>query len=328
MMFSMIRKRFTYANVALTLALVFAMTGGAYAAKKYLITSTKQIKPSVLVQLKGKNGKNGTNGTNGTNGAQGPAGEKGAAGTNGTIGKDGVSVASSTEPKGANCKEGGSKFVAANGTTYACNGSPWTAGGTLPVGASETGQWAWFTKDYKQAQNTWVPISFEVPLKAGPTPQFIPPGVSAATGKGNLTIHSNTVTNLTTTSGEFIKGSAISGTGIPGGTTIKEVLSSTELELSEEATATGTGVELTAPGPPAGCTGNFKKPGAESSNLCVFVGTTSPKFSTILAEVKMEGFHNAQGEGEAGETGTVMQFSTSTSEEGRAFASGTWVVTG
>ncbi len=46
-MFSMIRKRLTYANVAMTLALVFAMTGGAYAAKKYMITSKKQIKPSV-----------------------------------------------------------------------------------------------------------------------------------------------------------------------------------------------------------------------------------------------------------------------------------------
>ena len=47
-MFSRIRKRLTYANVAMTMALVFAMSGGAYAAKKYVITSTKQIKPSVL----------------------------------------------------------------------------------------------------------------------------------------------------------------------------------------------------------------------------------------------------------------------------------------
>jgi hypothetical protein len=31
----------SYANVAATMALVFAMTGGAYAAKKYVITSTK-----------------------------------------------------------------------------------------------------------------------------------------------------------------------------------------------------------------------------------------------------------------------------------------------
>jgi hypothetical protein len=52
-MFSTIRKRITYANVALTLTLVFAMSGGAYAAGKYLITSTKQISPKVLASLKG-----------------------------------------------------------------------------------------------------------------------------------------------------------------------------------------------------------------------------------------------------------------------------------
>ena len=64
-MLSAIRKRLTYANVAMTLALVFAMTGGAYAANKYLITSTKQISPKVLKSLKGATG---------TNGAAGPAG--------------------------------------------------------------------------------------------------------------------------------------------------------------------------------------------------------------------------------------------------------------
>ena len=58
-MFSVIRRRATYANVAMTLALVFAMTGGAYAAKKWVITSTKQIKPSVLKQLTGKAGPGG-----------------------------------------------------------------------------------------------------------------------------------------------------------------------------------------------------------------------------------------------------------------------------
>lgn len=37
-MFSRIRKRMTYANVAVTVALVFAMAGGAYAAGRCLIT--------------------------------------------------------------------------------------------------------------------------------------------------------------------------------------------------------------------------------------------------------------------------------------------------
>jgi hypothetical protein len=40
----------------MTLALVFAMSGGAYAARRFVITSTKQIKPSVLKSLSGIDG--------------------------------------------------------------------------------------------------------------------------------------------------------------------------------------------------------------------------------------------------------------------------------
>jgi hypothetical protein len=40
-MIGFIRKRLSYANVAMTLALVFAMSGGAYAARRFVITSTK-----------------------------------------------------------------------------------------------------------------------------------------------------------------------------------------------------------------------------------------------------------------------------------------------
>ncbi len=45
------RRHLSYANVTATLALVFAMTGGAFAANHYLLTSTKQISPKVLKQL-------------------------------------------------------------------------------------------------------------------------------------------------------------------------------------------------------------------------------------------------------------------------------------
>jgi hypothetical protein len=45
------RRHLTYANVAATLALVFSMSGGALAAKHYLIDSTKQINPKVLKSL-------------------------------------------------------------------------------------------------------------------------------------------------------------------------------------------------------------------------------------------------------------------------------------
>ena len=70
-------------TIIAVLALFFALGGTAIAAHHYLITSTKQIKPSVLKKLKGKAGKNGTdgkNGSDGTNGKNGTNGSPGAAG--------------------------------------------------------------------------------------------------------------------------------------------------------------------------------------------------------------------------------------------------------
>jgi hypothetical protein len=90
-MLSHLRRRLTYANVVATLALLFAMAGGAVAANHYLITSTKQISPSVLKTLKGTGlqGTKGTPGAPGTGGATGPAGPPGANGTPGTPGTPG-----------------------------------------------------------------------------------------------------------------------------------------------------------------------------------------------------------------------------------------------
>lgn len=78
--------RFTYSNVVATLALVFAMSGGALAASKYLITSTKQISPKVVKALKGKKG---APGPVGPQGKEGPAGKEGSAGKEGPAGKVG-----------------------------------------------------------------------------------------------------------------------------------------------------------------------------------------------------------------------------------------------
>jgi hypothetical protein len=204
-MFSKIRRRITYVNVAMTLVLVFAMTGGAYAANKYVITSTKQISPKVLKALTGKPGKNGAVGATGPQGPAGSASAKGEPGTpgtagtngvNGTDGTNGVSVTSKefTGAKGPTCKEGGSEFKAGSSTTYACTGkegSPWTDGGTLPSGATETGVLA----------NSGVPssvgglghggvseglvtqISFPIPLNAEPKKvNFIQNGETPPTG--------------------------------------------------------------------------------------------------------------------------------------------------
>jgi hypothetical protein len=175
-MFSILRRHFTYTNMVLTVALVFAMSGGAYAAGKYLITSTKQIKPSVLKTLKGATGKSGPAGPAGSPGPAGATGAKGENGKEGQQGKEGApgvegkagaSVTSTKLAQGnATCKEGGSEFAAAEGKkTYACNGSPWTAGGVLPKGASERGQWA-VSANGTTAALILGNVSFSVPLAA------------------------------------------------------------------------------------------------------------------------------------------------------------------
>ncbi len=88
------RRRFTYSNVAATLALVFSMSGGALAATHYLINSTSQINPKVLKVLKGKAthivpGAAGATGKAGATGRTGATGRAGATGTNGATGPQG-----------------------------------------------------------------------------------------------------------------------------------------------------------------------------------------------------------------------------------------------
>jgi hypothetical protein len=84
-----IRNHLSYANVVATLALVFAMSGGALAAGHYMINSTKQINPKVLKRLKGAAGAKGATGPQGTAGKVGPAGSTGATGLEGKEGTQG-----------------------------------------------------------------------------------------------------------------------------------------------------------------------------------------------------------------------------------------------
>src|SRR3954465_1119930 len=92
------RKHLTPSLIVAIMALFFALGGGAYAAKKYIITSTSQIKPSVVQKLKGNRGPqgaqgipgvNGTNGTKGDTGATGPRGQQGIPGTAAAKGEKG-----------------------------------------------------------------------------------------------------------------------------------------------------------------------------------------------------------------------------------------------
>ena len=121
-MLSRIASRLTFANITATLALVFAMSGGAFAATHYLLTSTSQISPKVLKALR----------SNTAPATQlDPRAQLAPSGKEGAQGKEG--------PPGTNGKDG----------------SPWTAGGTLPSGETETGTWAFASNTEGQVR---VPI--------------------------------------------------------------------------------------------------------------------------------------------------------------------------
>jgi hypothetical protein len=95
-------------TVIATIALVFSMSGASFAAGHYLITSTAQIKPSVLKQLEAKSSR--------TISAQGPIGPSGAIGATGLQGAGSVGP---TGPAGTDGALGPSGATGAKGDTGA-----------------------------------------------------------------------------------------------------------------------------------------------------------------------------------------------------------------
>jgi hypothetical protein len=123
------RKRLSYANVTATLALVFAMSGGAMAANHYLITSTKQINPKVLKKLTGKPGPAGLTGATGAagpTGKEGPQGKEGLQGKEGSQGKEG--------PKGADGTAVAYAHVSSTGVLDTANSKNVTAASNISTG--------------------------------------------------------------------------------------------------------------------------------------------------------------------------------------------------
>jgi hypothetical protein len=195
-MLSAIRKQLNPATVMAFVALVFAMTGGAFAVTGHgggsgsHATLTATVAKAKKKDKSAPGGKLGPRGPAGPAGSQGPAGpagaqgsaggkgENGTAGANGTAGTNGASVTSAPLGVGdEHCKAGGSEFSSASGPSYACNGkegkegkegSPWTAGGTLPPEKTETGSWAiGVTPSGVNRAIDLVPLSFPIPLKEG-----------------------------------------------------------------------------------------------------------------------------------------------------------------
>jgi hypothetical protein len=164
-MFSKLHDRLGTAGLVVAIvALVAALAGTALAAGGLTVQQEKQVKKIAKKYA----GKPGATGATGAPGAAGLAGAPGKDGANGAPGADGKSVAVGT-PTAAECSAGGATVqVAGEPATKkkVCNGkegSPWTAGGVLPTGKSETGAWA-FGKSPAGVGEELAAISFTIPL--------------------------------------------------------------------------------------------------------------------------------------------------------------------
>jgi hypothetical protein len=292
-MLTALRRRVTYTNVAMTLALVFAMTGGAYAAKKYLITSTKQISPKVLKQLAGKPGPAGPAGAQGPAGSPGPAGPQGPAGANGkdgATGKDGAPGANGKSVKVVNeapenCAEGGFTYeVEGSGKQdEVCNGAKGVIhpGETLPSGASETGTWATGPATTGPA-NVEVAISFPIPL---------------ASELGESWVEKENVANKV----HYVY---LNGLEEP-----REKIYNWQTFAPEEVA-------------PTECIGSAREPTAEPGNLCVYEDAKAAMETPVSNSVfDVVGSNSAKG---AAKVGSILQLA-STGQGGRAW--GSWAVT-
>jgi hypothetical protein len=169
-MYSRIREQFsTTALILSVIALVFALAGGAYAAQSASQSKAKQGK-------QGKPGKTGKTGPAGPAGPKGDPGAQGAAGAQGATGQNGKSaVVTKFEAEEGKCEELAGAEVKVEGAASGvevCDGeegkegSPWTAGGTLPAGKTETGTWA-FNATEASGGNIVASIGFPIKLAAG-----------------------------------------------------------------------------------------------------------------------------------------------------------------
>ncbi len=295
-MFSALRKRMSYANVVATLALFFALSGGAaYAASHYLITSTKQIKPSVLASLKGKPGPAGANGAQGPAGPAGAAGAAGAKGENGAAGGQGPqgnngtsattkSFAGKKTNGSEKCENGGVEVTSASGVSLVCSGTNGKTGftKTLPEGETETGTWAVGAFEESAVSGTLKgSLSFAIPLTTAL------PGGSACTKIVSGRIASGCHVHYINTAGKEM---------VVNGETFKDE----EIESS-------------------GCPGNVTTPTAEPGNLCVYAGE-------VVGVVISSGRITDPATGESGAATSGAIISGAVTENG-ATAYGTWAVT-
>ncbi len=187
-MFQAIRKHLTPSTFIAFMALVFALTGGAFAASSHTggsgakasasathatpVASAAKAKaaPKGKAGPRGPAGAKGATGATGAPGATGPGGPAGATGPGGPQGPPGVTGATGATgaagPAGAAGKEGKQGVI--------------HPGETLPSGATETGQWILTGSAAGGFELAGAAtLSFPIPLKeplANTTSKVIHPG--------------------------------------------------------------------------------------------------------------------------------------------------------
>jgi Collagen triple helix repeat (20 copies) len=181
-MFQQLRDKIGTAGLIVGIvALIAALTGGAYAASGGLTGKQKKQVEGIAKKYAGKPGPTGAPGPAGPQGAQGAKGAQGAQGVEGPKGKD-ASV-SLTAATGLCSEVGGAKIeVEGKPTQEICNGeegpegpegSPWTAGGVLPPGETLTGAWAFSAPAGETDIRTAIPFNIMLP---GPLTEPEDPG--------------------------------------------------------------------------------------------------------------------------------------------------------
>ena len=337
-MFSRIRKRFTFANVVMVFALVFAMTGGAYAASKYVITSTKQISPKVLKQLQGKGGPKGQAGASGeagsigSQGPGGPAGPNGKNGENGAPGSAGLSGKSvvgrpfsgSEEPPAEPCKGlGGSEFEVNASQSYACNGKIGADGKTVLSGsgapASATGVEGYFYID-TTAEEIYGPKT----ASAWGT------GTKLQGEKGEPWTPNNVLPSKATETGGWAFGDGNASTEGYAGYPNKNIRTAISFPIPLSAALEESNVKglKVGEGETTECPGTVTKPEAEPGYLCVYSGELtglSTEFGGALQRPFVRKLSSgASPEPGANTSGAMLFFYQ---EEATTHGNGTWAVT-
>ncbi len=312
-MLSALRKHISPATALAFVALVFAITGGAFAATggggsshATLTASAAKSKAKSKAGPRGPAGPKGATGATGptgpagpagATGPQGPQGNAGSNGSNGEPGKNGESV-TGTELKAGNatCKGGGAEFTVGTTKTHACTGEKGPEGNiqaTLPSGKTETGVWSAGPTKAPGGAVTNAPIaSFSIPLAA---PLSATPEDCAAQ---EPTCHVHVIVN----------------------------------EAGEEATS----VEIKRPNPgeeepefagikpqkaPIPCPGSAAEPKAGKGEFCVYVA-----HATDLAFGDESIVNSAMSAGGTGTAGAFAQAYIGTGEKG-GYAYGAWAVT-